>query len=110
MITTKPKMGDTKITDKDKYIYVACEGCGEARWVSMRNGKPRTEYCVACARKNQWKIRHSTPEKQKAKYDARHTVELEYCERTGRCPKCESMIIMQDDDGYHCFCGKVIYA
>lgn len=109
-IATEPQIGDTKITATDRYIYAACEGCGEARWAEMRNGEPRHKYCVVCGRKTQWQNRHSIPEQMKDKYDAIHRTELEYCERTGRCPKCDSMIIMQDDDGYHCFCGKTIYS
>jgi len=31
-----------------KYVWHACEGCGQYRWVRLENGKPRNNLCLAC--------------------------------------------------------------
>lgn len=33
----------------EKFIYVACEDCGKARWVRIKKGKPQDIICKACA-------------------------------------------------------------
>ncbi len=42
---------DVGINKGDKHIWTACEGCGKERWVILRQGKPRTSFCVKCANK-----------------------------------------------------------
>ncbi len=53
-----PEIGDIKygreIGKKDlrsKYIFCACIDCGEARWISLKQGKPRSLRCKSCAAK-----------------------------------------------------------
>ena len=43
-----------KRTDRGsrKYIWVACQSCGRARWVQLRQNKPKNELCLSCAK---WK-------------------------------------------------------
>lgn len=35
------------------FIWLACSDCGKERWVALRNSKPRSLRCWACARKAQ---------------------------------------------------------
>jgi len=60
-----PELGEIKRGDKlgyaykyDKYIWAACKGCGEERWVVFKNRSPAFDYCVSCSHKWQRGAKH----------------------------------------------------
>jgi len=48
------KASETGHKGKDKYIWHACENCGEERWVHLANSQPRHKLCPSC-----WMKRHT---------------------------------------------------
>ncbi len=44
-----PNIGDTRVRKEHKQVYVACENCGECRWVALIKDKPRFSLCKSCA-------------------------------------------------------------
>lgn len=51
------KLGETKggrelgYTSTHRFLWYACEGCGKERWVTINKGKPISNLCKKCARK-----------------------------------------------------------
>jgi len=58
-LPVNPHLGDVvnglalKKRQRDKYIYDACELCGQTRWVRLANGKPRCRRCKDCSSKSE---------------------------------------------------------
>ena len=51
-ICGQQKIGDIKRgKDRHAYIWLACIDCGKERWVTIRNGKPKSIRCKSCVRK-----------------------------------------------------------
>ena len=52
-----PEIGEIKGARKlgykgtRRHIWIACLDCGEARWVALRNGKPKSQRCPSCSNK-----------------------------------------------------------
>lgn len=58
-ITADPHLNDIRIHvtpsgQKVKQVYSACEGCGKARWVALKQGLPERTHCHACGTKLSW--------------------------------------------------------
>lgn len=49
----------------NRYIWDACEGCGNERWVTLHRGEPQFELCLSCAKKGKpgpWRGKHRSEE------------------------------------------------
>jgi hypothetical protein len=62
-----PEIGTTKYGrdigknggKENKYIYLACQLCGQPRWVGLKNNKPRALICRACTQTREFSIEHN---------------------------------------------------
>lgn len=63
---------ELEVRSTNRFIWVACSGCGVERWVKLHKGKPRTVMCRNCAQRLAIKAIIGKPGHPGKRWDSNH--------------------------------------